>query len=97
MWQLLRMLMVVPSVEDFRTTLSLVLKNAENLGWAAVTVRASELNTQVRGYADPRFRIPLCCDVMVEAMWSDDELLSAPPQGIGGSLTIRYRLPRRRV
>lgn len=89
------MFTVVPNVEVFRSALSRVLYKAEILGWADVTVRASELNSQVGGYSDPSYRMSLCCTVMVEAMWSDDELLSAPPQGIGESLTIRYRLPRR--
>lgn len=89
------MFTVVPNVEVFRNALSHLLEKAESLGWAGVTVSASELDSQVGGYSDANVRIPLCCDVMVEAMWSDDELLSAPPEGIGESLTIRYRLPRR--
>ena len=72
------------------------LSAGEELGFSAVELTAGNLHRRVGGYPGNDHRMPVCCEVMRKAMGTNDEILSAPPRGDGATLTIRYRLPRRR-
>lgn len=89
------MIAVVPKLGDFQRALCRILDRAEALGRSESVISAADLDDEVDGHPGSGHRMPICCDAMVAEMWSDDDLLSAPPDGVGPSLTICYRLPRR--
>ena len=86
---------LVPKLGDFQRALRGLLDQALKSGRHELAISAADLDDEVVGHPGANHRMPMCCDAMVTEMWSDDELLSAPPDGIGHSLTISYRLPRR--
>lgn len=79
---------------QFRTALTKALAAGEELGFSAVEVKAGKLHRKIGGYPGNDHRMPICCEVMRQAMNANDEIVDAPPSGQGASLTIRYRLPR---
>ena len=89
------MIALVPKLGDFQRVLRGMLNRAEGLGRTEIAINAQDLDEEVDGYPGAGHRMAMCCDAMVAEMWSDDNLLSAPPDGIGQSLTINFRLPRR--
>ncbi|OWU69472.1 hypothetical protein ATO1_24585 [Phaeobacter sp. 22II1-1F12B] len=89
------MIAIVPKLGDFQRALRRMLNRAAGLRRTEITINAADLDKEVDGHPGSAHRIPMCCDAMVAEMWSDDQLLSAPPNGVGQSLTISFRLPRR--
>lgn len=85
---------MIPTAANFRAELSKLLTSGSDLGFVAVDVNAGKLHRLVGGYPGPGHRMPVCCDVMRQAMAPGDEVVAQPPQGKGPRLTIRYRLPR---
>lgn len=74
--------------EDFEQALRALLAGMTG---GTLTVRAGDLHRAVGGYPGRDHRMPVCCAVMRAAMAPGDEVLAAPPSGLGASLTIRYR------
>jgi len=87
---------MAPSIEEFRRALAKLVEAGEELGFVAVDVNAGNLHRRVGGYPGEDHRMPMCCEAMRQAATSDDVVVSEPPSGQGASLTIRYRLPRRK-
>jgi len=87
----------MPSVVDFRNALNKILKSAQVRGLPHVDVRAGDLHRQVGGYPGPGHRMPVCCDAMRGTIQAGDIVLEEPPSGLGASLKIRYKLPRKCV
>jgi 5-methylcytosine-specific restriction protein A len=85
---------VPPRRSDFETALQRILAGAAAAGQPSVTVNAGELHATVGGYPGPNHRMPLCCQVMKDAMRPSDAVLHSPPSGQGATLTVQYRLPR---
>ena len=79
---------------DFRAILGVILRGAERAGRSYVDINSGQLHRDVGGYPGPDHRMPVCCQVMRDAMRIGDEIVTVPPKGNGASLTIRYRLPR---
>lgn len=57
-----------------------------------VDLTSGDVHSAVGGYPakNGNHRMPVCCDVMYEAMRGDDEVLSAPPSRHGATVKIRY-------
>lgn len=84
----------IPSKQDFQLGLDETFRTAKQLGLWEISVKAGELHRRVGGYPSKDHRMPICCQVMREAMQTGDEIIAAPPKGDGATLVIRYRLPR---
>ena len=80
--------------KQFRATLTKALAAAEKEGFSAVDVRAENLHKKLGGYTGTDHRMPICCEVMRQAMKPKDKVVDSPPGGQGANLTVRYRLPR---
>ena len=80
--------------KQFRAALTKALAAAEREGFSAVEVRAGNLHKKLGGYTGTDHRLPVCCEVMREAMKPADQVVIAPRGGKAENLTIRYRLPR---
>ena len=85
---------MAPNAEEFRRALAELLAAGAELGFAAVDVTAGALHRNVGAYPGTDHRMPMCCQIMREAMTSGDVIVNEPPSGSGATLTIRYRLPR---
>ncbi len=79
----------MPTAEDFRRELFLMMASAQNSGREYIEISARELHARVGP--------PHCCQVMKAQLATDygDVIVNEPPSGQGPTLTIRYRLPRR--
>ncbi len=84
----------VTTTSDFRAALNEIFALAEEEGHSFVDLKAGDLHRKVGGYPGHNHRMPVCCDVMRNAMAVGDTILYAPPKGKGATLEIRYRLPR---
>lgn len=91
------MVAAVPTKDEFARVLRRMLCIEEASGSSWFAVKVSDLDLEVGGFPESDYRLPLCRDVMVEEMWSDDEVLSASQTGEEISLCINYRLPRREL
>ena len=79
--------------KQYRAVLTKALAVAQKQGFSAVEVRAADLHKKLGGYTGSDHRIPVCCEVMRQAMKPSDEVV-ASSRSQGANLTIRYRLPR---
>jgi hypothetical protein len=84
----------MPNTLDFQKALTKMLQNAQAQGLSYVDVKAGDLHHYVGDYPGSNHRMPACCNAMRRMMKSGDEVLHAPPSGLGANLKIRYRLPR---
>lgn len=82
------------SSSEFRDSLQSLLETAEGLGFVAVDVNSGNLHRKVGGYPGQDHRMPICCDVMYNAMGTGDEIVAQPESGKGASVVVRYKLPR---
>ena len=89
------MIALVPKLGDYQRALRGMLNRAEGMGRTEIAIIAVGLDGEIVGFPGADHRMAMCCNALVAEMWSDDELLSAPPDGVGQSLTISFRLPRR--
>jgi hypothetical protein len=80
--------------KQFRAALTKALAAAEKEGFSAVEVRAGNLHKKLGSYPGTDHRMPVCCEVMRQAMKPTDKVVDSPAGGHGAGLTIRYRLPR---
>lgn len=86
----------MPTAEDFKREIHRTMLEAQNAGKELVLVNAGELHRRVGGYPGTNQRMPNCCQVMrAQMLDSADFVLEAPPSGLGATLTIAYRIPRR--
>jgi hypothetical protein len=88
----------MPTAEDFRHELFRILEAAKNSGIGFVEINAGALHRRVGGYPGIDSRMPDCCEVMKAQLAPDDGdvVVNEPITGHGATLTIRYRLPRRK-
>jgi hypothetical protein len=84
----------MPTVQDFRSELRAMFREAEKEDSRSTTIVAKGLHRRVGGYPGPNHRMPTCCDVMLAEKRTSDTILSQPRKGKGASLTIQYTLPR---
>ena len=83
------------TADDFRSGLAGLFEAAATAGRGTILVRSGGLHRAVGGYSGPDHRMPVCCNAMyAEMVEGVDEVLSAPPSGLGATVTIDYRLPR---
>jgi len=85
---------VPPGRSAFEAALERIFASAAAAGQSSVTVTAAELHAIVGGYPGRNHRMPLCCQVMRDAMRPGDVVVQSPPSGQGATLTVQYRLPR---
>ena len=85
---------MTPTAIDFKNHLSRMLAAAEQLGFCAVEVKAGDLHRRVGGYPGTSHRMPICCNVLRQAMKPGDEVVKAPPSKQGASVVVRFQLPR---
>jgi hypothetical protein len=83
----------MPTEQDFRTRIRGLMREAQTASASFVDINSGQVHHAVGGYPGPDHRMPVCCQVMKADIRAGDEVL--PPNGQGGSLTIRYKLPRR--
>jgi hypothetical protein len=86
----------VPTTEDFKLELVRIIYEATQRGDRTVDVTAGELHRRVGEYPGANHRMPVCCEVMRNALIPDygDSILEEPPSGQGASFKARYVLPR---
>ena len=86
----------MPTTENFRHELFVMMAEAQKTGQEFVEINASELHRRVGGYPGRDHRMPNCCQVMKAQLALDygDTIVEEPPSGQGPTLTVRYRLPR---
>ena len=80
-------------MDDFRTELRAQIGRAQRQGRPYVEINAGELHRVVGSYPGDH-RMPMCCEAMREEQKQGDELVFAPKEGDGASLTVRYKLAR---
>ena len=87
---------MIPTADDFQQELDRIFAEGHASGKTEIVVRSGELHKRVGGYAGTagNHRMPTCCQVMRRNMRDQDEIVSAPDQGQGATLLIRYQLPR---
>lgn len=83
-----------PKADDFHSELDRLLKAGSEHGFSAVDLTAGALHRRIGDYPGADHRMPVCCDVMRQAMRETDTVVEEPKKGAGASLMIRYSLPR---
>jgi hypothetical protein len=83
-----------PRKQDFEVELHHQFAQARRFGKSYVNVNSGDLHRSVGGYPRRAHRMSLCCRVMYRAMDAWDLILFTPPEEVGGSVTIRFALPR---
>jgi hypothetical protein len=88
----------MPTAEDFKYELFQMMANAQKSGRASIEISARELHARVGPPPGRNHRMPNCCRVMKAQLATDygDVIVNEPSSGQGPTLTIRYRLPRRK-
>ena len=88
----------MPIAEDFRRELFQMMANAQKNGRESIEISARELHARVGHPRGRNHRMPNYCRVMKAQLAPDygDVIVNEPPSGRGPTLTIRYRLPRRK-
>jgi hypothetical protein len=84
----------IPEAQDFRTALQKRFVQAQKYAYPHIDVQSADLHREVGHYPGSDHRMPICCDVMRQAMRDADKVLQESPSGQGASLLIRYMLPR---
>lgn len=72
---------MTPKRQDFEGELQRIPTAAAAAGQSSVKVSAGELHARVGGYPGQNHRMPLCCQVMKDAMRPGDVVLQSPPSG----------------
>jgi len=83
-----------PGREAFAAAITDQLARAERQGRDHHEINAGELHRLLGGYPSASHRMPMCCDMMRDAMGPNDRITFQPEGGDGASLTVRYELPR---
>lgn len=84
----------MPTSDEFRSEVGLILRTAERNGLPYVEINAGELHRKLGGYPGHNHQMPSCCQAMEQERRVLDEVIAGPPSGKGASLTVRYHLPR---
>jgi predicted RNA-binding Zn-ribbon protein involved in translation (DUF1610 family) len=82
------------SKETFLIEIARKFRVAESNKLDSIQINAGELHRELGKYPGSDNRMPSCCLAMRNHMQPGDEIVQAPPSGVGASLTIRYKLPR---
>jgi len=78
---------------EFTSAVTALLGIARLMGRQHLDINAGKLHRYLGDYPNPkRHRMPVCCQVMRDAMRPGDLILMQPRKGAGASLTIRYFL-----
>lgn len=85
---------MLPTYEDFVNELNSRFISATQQGLDHLIVISGDLHTHVGGYTGHDHRMPICCDVMMNTMNQDDEIIYQPPKGKGAKFEIKYVIPR---
>lgn len=83
----------IPEAQDFRTALQKRFVQAQKYGYPHIDVQSGDLHRELGHYPGSNHRMPICCDVMRQAMRDGDTIVQDSPSGQGASLLIRYMLP----
>jgi hypothetical protein len=88
----------MPTAADYRRGLLQMMADAENRGRTFLEISARELHVRIGPPRGRNDRMPNCCRVMKAQLTPDygDVIVNEPRSGQGPTLTIRYRLPRRK-
>jgi hypothetical protein len=86
--------MKMPEADDFRAALQKRLAEAEKNRESHCDVQSGDLHRDVGIYPASNHLMPICCDVMRQAMRGEDWIIREPPKKNGASVVIRYMLPR---
>jgi 5-methylcytosine-specific restriction protein A len=86
--------MNIISKEDFQSKLGIIFDTVTSLGLSFIYLKSGDLHRSVGGYPGPDHRMPICCNVMYQAMRNEDEIIEKPPKGKGANLVIKYMVPR---
>ena len=88
----------MPTAAEFRHELFQMMATAQKSGRESIEISARELHARVGPPIRRNHRMPNCCRVMKAQLASDygDVIVNEPRSGQGPTLTIRYRLPRRK-
>jgi 5-methylcytosine-specific restriction protein A len=88
----------MPTANEFRHELFKMMADAQKSGRESIEISARELHARVGPPRGRNHRMPNCCQVMKAQLATDngDVIVNEPPSGQGPTLTIRYRLPRRK-
>ncbi|MFC5532268.1 hypothetical protein [Cohnella yongneupensis] len=78
--------------DDFMAAVDKLKEDARVKGLSSVTITAGNVHRLVGGYPGKSHRMPHCCETMRGMMQFGDSVVSAPPSGLGASLTIRYQV-----
>lgn len=78
--------------DDFIAAVEKLKEDARIKGLSNVTLTAGNVHRLVGGYPGKSHRMPQCCETMRRMMQIGDVVISAPPSGLGASLTIRYQV-----
>jgi hypothetical protein len=84
----------MPTKDQFQSEIRSQLRNAELRGANFLELNSGLVHRKLGGYPGTNHQMPSCCDAMYDEKRSEDTILSAPKNGRGASLTIRYALPR---
>lgn len=82
--------------DSFEHVITARLQAASVAGHTYEDITSGDIHRAVGGYPGQNHRMPICCSVMRRLMRPGDAVISAPPSGQGATLTIRYRLPRKK-
>lgn len=80
------------TTEAFTNEVERIIDDARNKGKDYVVINSGDVHRAVGGYPGKSTRMPSCCNAMYKLMKTKDEVLDAPPSGMGASLTIKYYL-----
>jgi hypothetical protein len=88
----------MPTADELRHELFQMMASAQKIGRESIEISARELYARVGPLRGRNHRMPNCCRVMKTQLATDygDVIVNEPPSGQGPTLTIRYRLPRRK-
>jgi hypothetical protein len=89
----------MPTAEDFKRELFQMMTNAQKSGRESIEISARKLHARVGPPRGRNHGMPNCCRVMKAQLATDygDVIVNEPRSGQGPTLTIRYRLPRRKT
>ncbi len=80
------------TTEAFTNEIQHMIDEARNKGEEYVVIRAGDVHRVVGGYKNNNHRMPSCCGAMYKLKKANDEVLNAPPSGLGANLIIKYYL-----
>ena len=81
-----------PNSDDIANEIIKIQNEAREHGLREIQINSGDLHRRLGGYPGKDHRMPLVCHVMDQFMTKRDEIICAPPSGIGASKTNCYYL-----